>query len=40
MKFEKLLKLIDQKGVINVGGKPQSVYNFAKKHKNLLKECL
>ena len=27
-----LLKLINKKGVINVGGKIQSVYNFVKKY--------
>ena len=27
-----ILKIIDQKGVINIGGKSQSVYNFAKKY--------
>ena len=25
-----LLKLLDQKGIVNIGGKPQSVLNFAK----------
>ena len=29
-----LLKLIDYKGIINVGGKTQSVYSFAKKNNN------
>jgi dTDP-4-dehydrorhamnose reductase len=28
----KILKLINQKGIVNVGGKSQSVYNFIKKH--------
>tara|TARA_B100000780_G_scaffold207647_1_gene147953 strand:- start:166 stop:876 length:711 start_codon:yes stop_codon:yes gene_type:complete len=33
-----LLKLIDCKGILNVGGKTQSVYNFAKKNnKNVIK---
>ena len=35
---EKLLKLIDKKGVINVGGKSQSVYNFAKKYNKSIKK--
>jgi dTDP-4-dehydrorhamnose reductase len=29
-----LLKLINYKGIINVGGKTQSVYSFAKKNNN------
>ena len=33
-----LPKLINSYGIINVGGKPQSVYNFAKKYnKNTIK---
>jgi dTDP-4-dehydrorhamnose reductase len=33
-----LLKLIDKKGIINVGGKNQTVHNFAKKYiKNIAK---
>ena len=28
-----LFKLIDQKGVINLGGKSQYIFNFAKKKK-------
>ena len=35
---EKLLKLIDKKGIINVGGKSQSVYNFAKKYNKSIKK--
>ena len=35
---EKLFKLIDKKGVINVGGKPQSVYSFAKKYNKSVKK--
>ena len=31
-------KLIDKKGVINVGGKKQSVYNFAKKYNPQIKK--
>ena len=31
-----LLKLINKKGVINVGGKIQSVYNFAKKYNKFM----
>ena len=37
---EKLLKFIDKKGVINVGGKPQSVYKFAKKYNKSIKKTL
>tara|TARA_B100000029_G_scaffold228490_1_gene226166 strand:+ start:4378 stop:5100 length:723 start_codon:yes stop_codon:yes gene_type:complete len=33
-----LLKLIDKKGVINVGGKIQSVYKFAKRYKPNIKK--
>lgn len=32
-----LLKLINKKGIINVGGKKQKVINFAKKNNNLIK---
>jgi len=33
-----LFKLIDQKGVINLGGKSQYIYNFAKKDKKNVKK--
>ena len=33
-----LFKLINKKGVINVGGKSQSVYNFAKKYNSKIKK--
>jgi len=33
-----LFKLINKKGVINVGGKIQSVYNFVKKYNNKIKK--
>ena len=33
-----LFKLINKKGIINVGGKPQSVYNFAKKYNTKVKK--
>ena len=33
-----LYKLINLKGIINVGGKIQSVYNFAKKHNTQVKK--
>ena len=33
-----LFKLIDKRGVINVGGKTQSVYNFAKKYNSKIKK--
>lgn len=32
-----LLKLIDQKGIINVGGPTQSIFNFAKKNNKEIK---
>ena len=35
-----LLKLIDKKGIINVGGKKQSVINFAKKYNKNIKRIL
>ena len=31
-----LLKLINEKGIINVGGKTQTVYNFVKQNKKIL----
>ena len=33
-----LPKLINQKGIINVGGKSQSVYSFAKSHDKNIKK--
>ena len=33
-----LLKVINKKGIINIGGKPQSIYNFAKKYNNSVKK--
>ena len=33
-----LFKLINKKGIINVGGKIQSVYNFVKKHNSKIKK--
>jgi len=33
----KILKIINQKGVINIGGKSQSVYNFVKKYNKKIK---
>ena len=30
-------KLLNKKGVINIGGKTQSVYNFAKRYNNEIK---
>ena len=33
-----ILKIINQKGIINIGGKTQSVYNFAKKHNSKVKK--
>ena len=35
---EILFKLINKKGVINIGGKSQSVYNFAKKYNSKIKK--
>ena len=34
----KILKLIDQKGIINIGGKSQSVYDFVKKYDPTIKK--
>jgi dTDP-4-dehydrorhamnose reductase len=37
--FAKLfLKIINKKGVYNIGGKSQSIYNFAKSTKIILKK--
>ena len=33
-----ILKLVNKKGIINVGGPSQSVYNFAKKYNNNIKK--
>ncbi len=33
-----LLKVLDHKGVLNVGGKSQSVYNFAKKYNKKIQK--
>ncbi|MDA9091679.1 sugar nucleotide-binding protein [Pelagibacteraceae bacterium] len=33
-----ILKIIDKKGVVNIGGKSQSVYNFAKKYDPKIKK--
>ena len=33
-----LTKLINKNGIINVGGKSQSVYDFAKKHNTKVKK--
>ena len=35
---EMLPKIINETGIINIGGKSQSVYNFAKKHNKLVKK--
>ena len=32
------IKLIDKKGVINIGGPRQTIYNFAKKDNKVLKK--
>jgi dTDP-4-dehydrorhamnose reductase len=34
----KIIKLINQKGIINIGGKSQSVYNFVKKYNPKIKK--
>jgi dTDP-4-dehydrorhamnose reductase len=33
-----IFKLINKKGVINIGGKSQSVYNFARKYNSKIKK--
>ena len=33
-----MIKLIDKKGVINIGGPRQTIYNFAKKDNKVLKK--
>ncbi len=33
----KIIKIIDHKGIVNIGGKSQSVYNFAKKYNSKIK---
>ena len=33
-----LMKLLDKKGVINIGGKTQYIYDFAKKHNKKIKK--
>jgi dTDP-4-dehydrorhamnose reductase len=35
---KKILKIIDKKGVINIGGKAQSIYKFAIKNKKNVKK--
>ena len=37
---EILPKLINKKGIINVGGKSQSIYNFAKKFNSKMKKIV
>jgi dTDP-4-dehydrorhamnose reductase len=36
--IESILKIKDEKGVINIGGKSQSVYNFVKKYNKKIKK--
>ena len=39
--FVKLfLRIINKKGIINIGGKPQTIYNFAKKYNKKVKKKL
>ena len=33
-----LLKVLDKKGVINIGGPTKTIYNFAKKYNNKIKK--
>ena len=33
-----ILKIINQKGIINIGGKSQTIYQFAKKYKKNVKK--
>lgn len=35
---KKIIKIRDQKGIVNIGGKSQSVYNFAKKYNKKIKK--
>ena len=35
-----LIQLLDKKGIINLGGPTQTVYNFAKKHNKNIKKAL
>tara|TARA_B100001063_G_C16273744_1_gene315768 strand:- start:216 stop:485 length:270 start_codon:yes stop_codon:yes gene_type:complete len=35
-----LPKIINQRGIINIGGKSQSVYKFAKNYNKKTKKCL
>ena len=35
-----LFKLLDKKGIINIGGKPQYIYNFAKKDNKNIKRMV
>ena len=36
MNLQNTFKIINEKGIINVGGKTQTVYNFVKKNKKIL----
>ena len=36
--MKKIIKIRDQKGIVNIGGKSQSVYNFAKKYNKKIKK--
>jgi dTDP-4-dehydrorhamnose reductase len=35
-----IFKIINKKGILNIGGKIQTIYNFAKKHSNVKKSFL
>lgn len=37
---EIFLKVINKKGIINIGGKTQTIYEFAKKHNRKVKKIL
>ncbi len=36
--IQNILKLVDKKGIVNIGGKSQSVYNFAKNYNPKIKK--
>ena len=35
-----MYKIINKKGIINIGGKKQTIYNFAKNHNKKIKKAL
>ena len=38
MSWQILIKIIDRKGIINVGGPTKTIYNFAKKYNPKVKK--